>query len=100
MTKTGTAFFVAYPRMIEELMTVEKRGMRAEYEIVKTISLTGIDYENFITDMVADRWFLEEDSPLSGSPTVRCLLVKQRNKDGGVLVVPENGRVKLAALLP
>ena len=50
--------------------------------IVKTIRLGGMDYENFVTDLLADRAFLEnvpgcgEDGPL-----VRCLCVTCRGRD-------------------
>ncbi len=93
-----TAYFIRRPRRIEELRA-EESGRRRPYRIVKTVCLVGMDYENFVTDLLADRAFLEgipgcgEDGPL-----VRCLCVTSRGQDS-VLVLPDGtGYVALAAL--
>lgn len=68
--------------------------------IVKTIRLGGMDYENFVTDLLADRAFLE-NAPGCGEdgPLVRCLCVTTRGRDS-VLVLPDGtGYVALAALV-
>ena len=61
-----------------------------------------MDYGNFITDMVADRAFIEENHRLCEKGAVwRCLFVHQRGERGGVLVMPEDGGyVGYAAYLP
>ena len=58
-----------------------------------------IDYENFITDMLADRQFLEENAALCGeSEIMKCVFVHLGGREEGILVVPENGPcVKWAA---
>lgn len=80
-------------------MTIDSPEL--QYEIVKTINLAGIDYENYITDMVIDRQFLEDNASLCGKEEViRCLLVKHRKTGEGILVVPDEAWVDLAAVLP
>ena len=68
---------------------------------MKEILLSGIDYTNFITDMLADRQFLEENAALCSKDTevVRCLLIKHRRTGEGILVVPDGAWVDLAAVL-
>lgn len=98
MEKKGFAFFVERPRAADELPVPHKKEQEREYEIVKTITLPRIDYENFVTDMLADRCFLEENAALcSAFPVVRCLLVRQRGKEGGILAAPEGAKLRLAA---
>ena len=99
MTKTGRSYFVRNPREIGDLRAPHLIEREQPYEIVTTVTLSGIDYENFITDMFADRRFLEENAPFcSSGATMRCLLVRPRGKDNGVLVVPDGAFVALAAL--
>ena len=93
-----TAYFIRRPRRIEELRA-EENGQRRPYRIVKTLRLGGMDYENFVTDLLADRAFLE-NVPGCGEvgPLVRCLCVTCRGRDS-VLVLPDGtGHVALAAL--
>ena len=93
-----TAYFLRRPRRIEELRA-EEDGQRRPYRIVKTVCLGGMDYENFVTDLLADRAFLE-DFPGSGQdgPLVRCLCVSCKGR-GSVLVLPDGtGHVAQAAL--
>lgn len=101
MLDRGFAYFIERPRRIEELMCPQPIDQAREYEIVKVITLAGIDYENFITDMVADRVFLETNAHLCSKQdlVVKCLLVKCRKTDEGVLVVPDRAWVDIAALL-
>ena len=72
------------------------------YEIAKTVSLGKIDYDNFCTDMLADRQFIEDYYDLCGVGTVwKCLFVHQRGRTDGILIVPTDNRyVKYAAYLP
>lgn len=77
---------------MNDLMVPHPIEQERIYEIVKTIKLSGIDYENFITDMVADRQFIEDNAALCSRGEVwRCLLVQQRGHMDGVLVMPEDG---------
>ena len=95
MSNTNYAYFIESPRVAEDLRVLHPVELEREYEIVKTVTLPKIDYENFTTDMLADRWFLEENAHLcSQSPTIRCILVRQRGKD-----VPDGADVGLAAML-
>ena len=72
-----------------------------EYEVVKTITLPAIDFENFITDMVADRAFLEDNAELcsEGGSVIRCLKVDCRGSGKAILVVPDRAWVDAAAFL-
>ena len=90
MEKTGRAYFVPHPRRIEDLRAPHPISNDHPYRVVKTITLGVIDYENFTTDMLADRQFIEENHELCGEGEEwRCLLVKCRSRTGGVLVMPE-----------
>ena len=92
MKKTSYAYFVEGPRTIEDLMAPHPYEQERAYEIVKKITLAGIDYENFITDMIADRQFIEDNAGLCSQGEVwRCLLVKRRDRSDGVLVIPIDG---------
>ena len=92
MEAVGRAFFVRSPRRIEDLQTLHLVEKERPFEIVKTVKLAKIDYENFITDMLADRQFIEDHAALCSKGTVwRCVLVRQRGRTGGVLVTPEDG---------
>ena len=93
-----TAYFIRRPRRIEELRA-EENGQRHPYRIVSSLRLGGMDYENFVTDLLADRAFLE-NVPGCGEvgPLVRFLCVTCRGRDS-VLVLPDGtGHVALAAL--
>ena len=91
MEKTGYAYFVESPRIVEDLMAPHPIEREQRYEIVKAVKLTKIDYENFITDMVADRQFIEDHANLcSKDDPWRCILVQQRGQTDGVLVMPED----------
>ena len=93
-----TARFISRPRRIEELRDFGI-GMLRPYKIVSTICLGRIDYENFVTDLLADRAFLENVSGCGEDGSlVRCLCVSCRGRDS-VLVLPDGtGHVALAAL--
>ena len=99
---TGYAFFVERPRTIDDLVQPHPLESERTFTIVKTIALDGIDYENFTTDMLADRYFLEKNASLCGKAPeeIRCLLVKHRKTGEGVLVVPRGAWVDMAALFP
>ena len=92
MSKHGFAFFVHYPRRAEDLFLPHAVEQEREFEVVKTVTLSEIAFENFCTDMVADRLFLGE--------IVKCILVKSRKSKDWVLVMPEGAYVDLAAVIP
>ena len=100
MSLYGFAYFVKRPRTADDLMRPHLLEQEQELEVVKTITLPAIDYENFITDMLADRAFLEENSDLcsKGIPLL-CLLITRRGGENGVLVVPNGAHVDLAAAI-
>lgn len=90
MKKKGKALFIYKPRRIEDLRRPHIPEDETAYEVVKTISLSGIDYENFITDMLADRQFIEDNAALCGEgATFRCLLIRQCGCMDGILIIPE-----------
>ena len=100
MRKENRAYFVYSPRTTEDLLRPHDLRSETPYEIVHTVTLSAMSYENFITDMVADRQFLEDWADLCcEGDTWRCILVKQRGKTDGILVVPDGCYVKYAALL-
>ena len=67
-----------------------------------TVTLGKLDYDNFCTDMLADRQFIEDNSDLCSTGHIwKCLFVHQCGRKGGVLIVPTDGcYVKYAAYLP
>ena len=86
------AFFFVCSRTIEDLMQPHLLAHEREYRIVKTIELGKIDYENFVTDMLADRQFIEDNAGLCSRGEVwQCLLIRQKGCTDGILVVPEGG---------
>lgn len=96
----GRAWFVFEPRRTEDLAFGCCKGKWMEYEIVKTICLSKIDYENFSTDLLADRQFIEDSIALCRN-TGDCLLVTDRKQTEEILVMPWHERfVRYAALRP
>jgi len=88
----GYAYFVERPRRIEDLMVPHLIEQERPYRIVTEIQLPAIDYENFITDMLADRQFIEDHGRRCKKGKVwACLLVRRRGQPDGVLVMPEDG---------
>ena len=59
MRRTGSVFFVFHPRAVEEVQRIHDVLQEKPYKIRKTIALGVIDYENFTSDMLVDRPFLE-----------------------------------------
>lgn len=89
MAKSGRAYFVDFPRRMEDLVIPHDINEEQDYEIVARVSLGAIDYQNFITDMAADRRFIEDHHTQCEMGSVwKCLLVQQQGKNDGVLVVP------------
>jgi len=85
-----TAYFVRRPRTLEDLRRPHLLGAERPYEIVSQVALSAVDYENFVTDLLADRAFLEPAAALcAAGETMKCLLVRRRKNPSGILVVPE-----------
>ena len=90
MNKKGTAYFVQHPRIVKDLIVLHDVVDEQPYEIVKEIWLQAIDFENFITDMTVDRQFIEDYAPLCDNGEIKkCLLVRGRDPEYGILVLPE-----------
>ena len=88
----GYAYFVERPRRIEDLTVPHLVEKERPFRIVTEVQLPAIDYENFITDMLADRQFIEDHSCRCKKGEVwDCLLVRRRGQPNGVLVMPEDG---------
>lgn len=99
MTERKTAFFIGNARRLADLRVIHPIDAEEPYEIVKTVRLSNIDYENFTTDLLADRAFLDGFPETKWNETVHhCVFVHRRGQEDGVLVVPTaDGHVKLAA---
>lgn len=85
-----TAYFIRLPFRLEDLKRPHLVSNEKPYTIEKTVTLAAIDYENFITDLCVDRWFIEENRNLccvDNNGVWRCIFVKQRNRPDGVLVM-------------
>ena len=91
MELTGTAYFVREPEYLSDLIVPHLIERERPYEIVATVTLSWIDYENFTTDMLADRQFIEDHAALcERGPVWKCIFVRQRGNSDGVLVMPED----------
>ena len=89
---TGRAWFVRQPNRIEALMRPHPLEAELDYTVVGTVTLSAMEYENFTTDLYADREFLRRLGSLCAMDRVcRCLLVRQRGGSAGLLVIPEDG---------
>lgn len=102
MKREGSAYFVEFPRILSDLQKPHLIDSEHPYEIAKTIALGKMDYDNFCTDMLADRQFIEDYYDLCGTgPVWKCLFVHQRGRADGILIVPtDDCYVKYAAYLP
>ena len=94
------AFFVFRPRTVSDLSIRTADGKWREYRIVKTVRLSRIEYENFTTDLLADRQFIEDSAPLCTAPG-DCLLITGKQQQQELLIIPWQGCfVRHAALRP
>ena len=94
-----TARFISRPRRIEELRA-EENGRQRLYRIVSSLRLGGMDYENYVTDLLADRAFLEDVPGCGEDGKVLCCLRVSCPGREDILVVPDGtGHVALAALV-
>ena len=87
-----SAYFVLRPFRLEDLLRPHPIERRKPYRVEKTIRLAKIDFTNFVTDLCVDRWFIEENAGLCGIDSYgvwHCILVRQRGKADGVLVMSD-----------
>ena len=90
MKPRGYAYFVERPRRIDDLLLPHLVEAERPYRIVGKVQLSAIDCKNFITDMLADRQFIENHGRRCKKGEVwDCLLVRRRGQPDGVLVMPE-----------
>jgi hypothetical protein len=93
MDMLRTAYFVHQPARISDLRRPHLKQDERPFTIAKHIRLPVIDYVNFITDLYADRPFIEENRHLcrvDERGVWHCLLVTQLDSTscGGILVMP------------
>jgi hypothetical protein len=96
----GSAFFIFSPRNADEFRRPFPLDSIQPYRIIETITLNGMDYENFATDMLVEREYLEPFEGLCCTGAVyECVLVcRQGNNRTGILVIPDSGGyIKCAA---
>ena len=90
MENKGYAYFLQHPRMVDDLIVLHNVADEQPYEIVKTIRLQAIDFENFITDMTVDRQFIMDSAALCDNGAIKkCLLICGHDPAFGILVIPE-----------
>ena len=83
------AKFVPCPCRIDDLMDGGEPGVWLAYHVVATVELGAVDYENFISDMLVEREFLESAAGLcSAGEIIWCIKVSQKGCSDSVLVVP------------
>ena len=100
MENRNTAFFAERPRRYLDLFLPHFLGREQDFIIAKHIILDDIDYENFITDMLVEREYIENAAPcaVSVDGVYSCLFISRRLCYKGVLVVPDaDGRIHKAA---
>lgn len=102
MNERGQAFFVRRPRTIRELWSPHLLEKERPYEIIRTVRLSAVAFDNFAEDMLADRAFLEDGGEVCARGVRwKCVFVFSSAREGGVLVVPERGCfVGWAAVIP
>ena len=102
MDSTGYAYFVERPRRLEDLICPHPVEKENPFRIAATVQLNAIDYENFITDMLAYRQFIEDHGRNCRKGEVwECLFVRKKGRPDGILIMPERGSyVAWAAYCP
>lgn len=96
------AYFVRRPRTAADLRAPHLPEAEQAYEILAQVQLAKIDYENFITDMLVERAFLDPYvEQCAATPPMKCVLIQQTGQTGGILVVTEKtAHVLWAAMNP
>ncbi len=96
-----TAFFVKQPRIIEDLNFPLSFESKKKFVIEKTIELSDIEYENFITDLRVERYFIEENAHLcyiDEKDVYHCILIKEFNNSGILVQSDKSSFSKYVAL--
>ena len=94
------AIFVPHPRTVFELMEPPLSAREREFVVVRVIYLSEIDYENFCSDMLVARDYLEENASVCFERgSIGCLMITTfKYRRDSILVLPDDGPfVKLAA---
>lgn len=92
MSMSQKAFFVENPYKISDLKRLHLPERCKAFVVERGIMLNITDYENFITDLTVDRWFIEDYKQLcfiDVESIWHCILVKQKGKSDGVLVMSD-----------
>jgi hypothetical protein len=92
MTNLPSALFIKHPIRIGDLIKPHTLHERKPFVVEKVISLSKIEYENFVTDLCVDRWFIEKYTNIcriDSDSVWHCILVKQKGGKDGVLVMSE-----------
>ena len=86
----GRAWFVRRPRDLEALRALHPLDAERPFRVAAELFLADMDFQNFITDLAADRAFLERYAGLCGyGEEPVCLLVRCEGDRNGILVVPD-----------
>lgn len=94
------AYFVSRPRRLADLLGPHDLRLEQPCQIVRTVTLAPIDFENFAEDMRQSRAYLEVSLPAAEPSTRACMLIRARGREGAVLVCPgPEGTVEAAAYL-
>lgn len=106
MKPTRQAFFINKPRAITDLMSPHFLDDEEEFLISQRIELRPIDYENFITDFLVERDYIEsaanqdDEQNEEQNYVSKCLLISKTGNTDGILVIPQkNGYIERAAYL-
>lgn len=88
----GNAYFLKKPSRLRDLTRPHRIEDEVPYEVVRTVLLPQIDYENFATDLTVDREYIEKNAHLCGieNGVWKCLLIQQETAKTGILIMPED----------
>ena len=90
MEMNGRAWFVRRPRDLEALRVLHPLDGERSFRVAAELFLEELDFQNFITDLAADRPFLERYAPLCAcGEEPLCLLVRCAGDRNGILAVPD-----------
>ena len=95
----GRAWFVRRPRDLEALRALHPLDGERPFRVAAELFLEEMEFRNFLTDLYADRDFLERYASLcSGDEPMTCLLVRCEGDRNGILAVPgKDGFIEWAA---
>ncbi len=95
----GRAWFVRRPRDLDALRALHPLDAERPYRVAAELFLEEMDFQNFLTDLYADRDFLERYASLcAGGEPRSCLLVRSVGDRNGILVQPgKDGFIEWAA---